>query len=344
MFRRDTGVLGPVVASLRRGRELDAQRLDHLTGGLDQVRESLEQGAGSLAEVKESLRELGPRPGELLAGWREIAANAPAVEDRLRQLTELVDGLRGSLHALLGPTGRRSSRLVSDDELELVMSELGFVGRPGAIAAAVHQAYRALVEVELRCVGNFTGSTSDVVADLASIVLMPPPTGELLLIRTPCGVEAVGAARQLLRIGREPNVTVVDPFAIDATSQDAVADASLTPSTPTVARANLGLGGVPSDRFRVIEGMSDAPDAQRAAGDRKYGLVVIGGNRSRAGVHQDLAWVGAIVEPDALIVVNDVGDPSEPEVRAALDRYLGEPGATLRMMGTAGTSAFLRAN
>lgn len=299
-----------------------------------------------LTDIAAALQEVGRPPDEFAALVQEAAANAPVVEDRLRQLTALVDGLRSSVHTLLGPAGRHVSRLVSDEELELLISELEFVERPEAIAAAVHQAYRTLVELELRCVGRLAGSTLDVVAELAAIALLPPPTGELLVIGTNCGVEAVGAARQLLRVGRDPHLTVVDAFTDHHPRSGEVpaTDVSLTPSTPAVVRANVGLGGgVASDHVRVIEGTPDAPDTRLATGDRRYGLVVIGADRSDADVERDLVWIGTIVEPDALIVVNGAGDPSWPEVGPGLDRYLAQPGATLRLVGTVATSALLRA-
>lgn len=281
---------------------------------------------------------------QLIAHRPEVDTNGPSIDDRVRGLTELIDAFRCTLHTILGPTGRHGTRLLSDEELERLTAELEFVDRREAVVVALHQAYRTLLEVELRCVGRFAGSTSDVMADLAAIELTPPPTGEVLVVRTLFGAEAVGAARQLARIGLAPTVTVLDPFADGSVLAHGGhdVDVSLTPSTPVVVRTNLALGGIPSANHRVLTGNSDAPETRRTAGDRRYGLVVIGDHRTREEVVSELRWVGTIVEPDALIVVNDVGD-SSPEVQTALARYLGEPGATLRLIGTTATSAFLRA-
>ena len=49
------------------------------------------------------------------------------------------------------------------------------------------------------------------------------------------------------------------------------------------------------------------------------------------------------MEPGALVLLDDVGDPAWPGVAEALAEYRSRSGATLDLVGTAGTTAFLRA-
>ena len=116
----------------------------------------------------------------------------------------------------------------------------------------------------------------------------------------------------------------------------------MSPVTQAVVVTNLALGGVPTDHYRLIEGTSDAPEPHRAAGDRGYGLIVIDGDHSEEVAYNDLLWAESLAVPDALVILDDYDDPAWPGVAVALKRYMDRPESTLRLVGTAATTAFLR--
>lgn len=312
-----------VIASLQRESDRSALRVGDLTGEVAKV-------SGSL--------------GELVNQQHDFASGQAAVDDRMRELTSLVDAYRCSLDLVLGPTGRYAPRFISDDELQDLLLELEFVGDRDRVIVGLHQAYRTLIDLELRSVGRVAGGTPNILAKLAAVALMPPPSGDALEIGTLFGAGAVGVARQISRSGIEPYLTIVDPFAgyqMQPDRDDSI-DVSLSPVTQAVVVTNLALGGVSPNNYRLIEGTSDSPESQRVAGDRSYGLIVIDGDHSEKVAYNDLLWAESIALPDALVILDDFDDPAWPGVAVALKRYIDRPESTLRLVGTAATTAFLR--
>ena len=197
---------------------------------------------------------------------------------------------RSSLELLLGPAGRYMSRFVSEDDVSQLIDQFGFLGDDGDVVAAVHQAYRLLVEVELRGLGRFAGSTPNALAKLTAIALMPVPSGEVLEIGTLFGLGAVAAMRQLARRDIDAFITIVDPLAGHQIQPDrgAELDVSVTRASRRIVEANLALGGVPSARYRLIEGMSGDSTTIEAIGDRAYGVIVIDGDHGEEAALSDL--------------------------------------------------------
>jgi cephalosporin hydroxylase len=137
---------------------------------------------------------------------------------------------------------------------------------------------------------------------------------------------------------------VVDPFAGLQLQTGAALhrDHTRTPVTEDVARSNFATLGLPPERFRLITGYSGDADVQAQVADRGYAVVVIDGDHSEEGVLADLWWVEQIVAPGAVVVMDDYGDRLWPGVERAVQRYLGT-GGRLRLVGSAASSAFLRA-
>ena len=98
-----------------------------------------------------------------------------------------------------------------------------------------------------------------------------------------------------------------------------------------------------ADLGRIVEGRSDGTEVRREVGDRRYGLIVIDGDHSEEIALHDLVWAESLVEPGALVILDKFEDPGWPGVALALEGYLKRPAATLQLIGTAGTTAFLRA-
>jgi hypothetical protein len=296
-------------------------------------------------------------------GWEAavagLAANVETIRSRVderdqaerladlqrRELDAVLANYRGTFDALFGPTGRHVTRFVLEDEITQLVEEFSFVDDRDAVVVAVHQAYRLLIELELRGLGRFAGSTPNVVAKLAALAVLPLPSDEVLEIGTLFGLGAVGVVRQLARREMAASITIVDPFAGHQVQPDRgdENDVSHTPATRSVVEANLALGGVSRKRYRLVEGLSGDDSVRSAISDRRYGLIVIDGNHSEEAALDDLLIAEQLAADDGLVLLDDYRDPAWPGVEKALDHYLRRDGARLSVVGTVATTAVLRA-
>ncbi|WP_405761088.1 class I SAM-dependent methyltransferase [Streptomyces sp. NBC_01420] len=254
---------------------------------------------------------------------------------------------RYALELLLDGTGRGAHRMPPLREVDRLVGEVGALAGDGAAARrSVVAAYRTVVALEALGVGRLAGSTSNVCGKLATVPLLAPPNGRILEIGTLYGLFAAALTRMTHRAGIEPELTIVDPLAGSqlqpGTSQPA--DPTGTPVREDVVRANLALtGGGTTHHPRIVQGFSSAPEVRAEAGDRMYGVIVVDGDHSMAGVAADLEWVEKIVAPGGVVVLDDYGDAAWPGVQEALDKHLADGGSRLRMLGRVSTSAYLRA-
>ena len=182
------------------------------------------------------------------------------VRGELRKMRAELDELRShrfAVELLLGPQGRRSSRLISQPALRQLATQVQAVTGDEQAYTRVVQTYRMLFELELRGVGRLAGGTRNILGKLATTPLLNPPNGEVLEVGTLYGVFSGGMARQMNRIGLEYQLTIVDPLAeIQLQVVGLKPDASGSPVTETVVRANLALAGVDPERLRLIQGYS----------------------------------------------------------------------------------------
>lgn len=349
-----TRVVRREVDSLQRSvqatRDATSRTLDELRGELVELRTALEASdrelaaaVGSLHEAQDELGVCRSAVADLVRFRDEDATTMTVVEGRTRELSATVESLRCSVELLLGPTGRHVSRLVTDDDVDGLVDDFDFVGDRARVAVSLHIAYRTLVELELRCLGRFDGSTANIMAKLAAVTVLPPPNGEILQIGTSFGIDAAAFARQVSRTGADARLTLVDPMAGQDPRARADRDVSLCAVTPSVVEANLALGGVDERRYRLVPGRSDDRDVRAAVSDRRYGLIVIAGQSSREATEDDLTWAESVAEPGALVLLDDVGGPESPGRAATVQAYADRPSSALRMVGAASTSAFLRA-
>ncbi|SFC81383.1 class I SAM-dependent methyltransferase [Streptomyces aidingensis] len=279
-----------------------------------------------------------PAAGPSAAAAERPAAGAPAEPSVAGLVT-------ASVYAAYGPEGRRDRR-VRPGQLRRLASEVADVSGVSSAARETVTAYRTLLEVENRGVGRIAGGTANIVGKLAAVPLLRPPNGEILEIGCLYGLFAGALVRQVLRTGLDYHLTLVDPVAtrqIQNGHEGRGEDASGTPISESLIRANLALSGVDDGRLRLCRGFSQDEAVRAAAGDRRYGLVVIDGDHAREGVLADLEWVENIVVPGAVVVLDDYGARQWPGVEEATDEYLKRGDARLRWVGQVATSAFLRA-
>ncbi|GLY33669.1 class I SAM-dependent methyltransferase [Kineosporia sp. NBRC 101731] len=244
---------------------------------------------------------------------------------------------------LLGSQGRRSTRLISEERLRQLASQIAEATNAPDAYGRVVQAYRTLFELELRGVGRLAGGAPNILGKLATTPLLNPPNGEILEIGTLFGLFSGGMARQISRIGLSYQLTIIDPLAdVQLQVKELKADTSGSPVTETVVRENLSLAGVDSKRLRLVRGFSEDPKVQAQVSDRKYGVIVIDGDHSAEGVANDLRFAEKIVAPGGIVVLDDYGDKNWPGVEQATRAHLAGD-TRFEVAGVVATSAFLRA-
>jgi hypothetical protein len=274
---------------------------------------------------------------------QELRGELAELRATLAKSHEQFGPLGYSLELLLGPAGRAKSRVVDEVLISLLAGQVELATGVADARASVIQAYRVLVELELRGVGRLAGGVKNVLGKLATAPLLQPPNGEILEIGTLYGIFAGGMARQLSRFGLDHRITIVDPFMGGQLQRGKVRqDASGSPVTEVVARANLQLAGIDADRIRVVQGYSEDPAIQDSIADREYGLMIIDGDHSAEGVAVDLALAERVVAPAGIVVIDDYGDSKWAEVLSATTTHLAGP-TRFDLVGVVATSAFLRA-
>ncbi|MFC7819142.1 class I SAM-dependent methyltransferase [Streptomyces sp. NPDC057367] len=279
---------------------------------------------------------------------RRAASTAAGGADTERLVRE-VDLLRRrqlTFDLLLGPHGRRNSRVLAEAPLERLYGEVAaLAGDRDAAERNVAAAYRLLVALESLGVGRIAGGTMNICGKLGTIPLLDPPNDEILEIGTLYGMFSAGLLRMMERDGRSPSLTIVDPFAglqlQPGTSQPP--DPTGAPVDEKAVRTNLSLAGPAGAAARIRQGYSEDPDTRAAVSDRAYGVIIVDGDHSAEGVAQDLQWAETIAAPGAVVVLDDYGDSQWPGVKEALDdRLKGETRFTF--LGKAAHSAYLRAS
>lgn len=270
---------------------------------------------------------------------RALRVEVSDLRDELAKAQEL----GYSVELLLGSAGRAKSRVVDEAVITLLAGQVERATGLDDARDGVVQAYRLLFELELRGVGRLAGGVKNVLGKLATTPLLAPPNGEILEIGTLYGIFAGGMARQLNRIGLDHTITIVDPFTGGQLQRGRVRqDASGSPVTEVVARANLQLAGVSSDRVRVVQGYSEDPAIQESIADREYGVMIIDGDHSAEGVAVDLKLAEKVMAKRGIVVIDDYGDTKWVGVKQATTAHLaGE--TRFELVGVVATSAFLRA-
>lgn len=357
--RREIDRLTAELAMLAEGNSLQSANLDawvrlfeDTSVQLAETRTHLAATRKLLAETRGQMVEMADRTQHLehqLAETRrllvEMADQRQLLGSRIDAVQAFTDEHAAGVELLLGARGRHVSRVVAADAVRELAAELATMSDGDDVITAITQAYRLLFELEIRGLGRFAGGVSNILGKLAAVSLLRPVTGDVLEIGTLFGVGAVGVARQLSRQGLDYHLTIVDPFAGHQVQPDLdeTMDVSQTPATKLVVEENLALGGVAPERFRLIEGLSTSPEIRARASDKSYGLIVIDGNHSDEVAYNDLLWAQSVAAPGALVILDDYQDSTWPGVEAALERYLARTESTMVMIGSAATTAFLRA-
>ncbi|WP_405587429.1 class I SAM-dependent methyltransferase [Streptomyces sp. NBC_01190] len=276
-------------------------------------------------------------------------AGGEAMRKDLAALRAEVAELRTRLYPaelLFERPGAGRNRMPTREEIEQLSQEVAKVSgqHVGFARRNVKGAFRTVIALEALGVGRLAGTTSNVCGKLATVPLLDPPNGEVLEIGTLYGLFSAAFLPMLHRAGVEARLTIVDPLAGDQLQPGATmgSEPTGTPVRMDVLRANLALGGAAGAAARVQQGFSTDPEVREAVSDRAYGVIIVDGDHSAAGVAADLEWAETIAAPGGIVVLDDYGDKNWLGVQEATDRHLAGD-TRFEMLGRAATSAFLRA-
>jgi len=299
---------------------------------------------GTVGSDKSTLHKLGAMLDRRVTPSRPVHASSEELAE-LRKQVETLGQRQRSLELLLAGEGRGMVRMPHPRHLNELADQLTtFTGNRNEALRNVHQAFRLLIAVEAIGVGRIAGGTMNICGKLAAAPLLAPPNDDVLEIGTLYGLFGAALLRTLERAGREPQFTVLDPLVgTQLQNGSSIAnDASGTPVDERAVRTNLALAGEAGQRARLIVGYSTDPASQAQVADRQYGLIIVDGDHSREGVIADLAWVEQIVAPGGVVILDDFGDAKWPGVEQAWEHHQAA-GSRLALLGTAASSAYLRA-
>ncbi|MFF9057708.1 class I SAM-dependent methyltransferase [Streptomyces sp. NPDC014882] len=277
---------------------------------------------------------------------RAVRADADASLDAVRgELRTLRDRQR-TLEFFFDGTGRGMARLPSAAHLSRLVDELAAVtGDRDEAERSAAQAFRLLLALEALGVGRIAGGTMNIVGKLSAVPLLDPPNDDVLEIGTLYGMFGAALIRMMERAGRDPRLTIVDPLAgtqlqPGATMSD---DASGTPVREAAVRTNLSLAGAAGAATRIRQGFSEDPEVRALVSDRSYGVIVVDGDHSAAGVAADLEWAERIVAPGGIVVLDDFGHPKWPGIKEAFDKHMAGD-TRFTFLGSVAHSGYLRAS
>ncbi|MDQ0774944.1 hypothetical protein QF026_003410 [Streptomyces aurantiacus] len=249
------------------------------------------------------------------------------------------------LELLLDGTGRGVSRLPADVHLARAIDELASVtGDRAGAERNIAQSFRLLIALESLGVGRIAGGTMNICGKLSAVPLLDPPNDEILEIGTLYGMFGAALIRMMERAGRDPHLTIVDPLAglqlQPGTTEGA--DPTGVPVRGAAVRTNLGLVGAAGAAARVQQGFSEDPEVRALVADRSYGVIIVDGDHSAAGVAADLEWAEQIVAPGGIVVLDDFGHPKWPGIKEAYEKHMATD-TRLKYLGQVANSGYLRA-
>lgn len=270
------------------------------------------------------------------------SARADVTQQELKKLRNR----QRPLELFFDGTGRGASRLPSAPHLNRTIAELAeTTGRDrDAAERTVAQAFRLLIAMEALGVGRIAGGTMNIVGKLSAVPLLDPPNEEILEIGTLYGMFGAALIRMMERAGRAPSLTIVDPLAGTQLQPGATmgTDASGTPVNGAAVRTNLALVGAAGAAARIQQGFSEDPEVRALVSDRSYGVIIVDGDHSAAGVAADLEWAEQIVAPGGIVVLDDFGHPKWPGIKEAFEKHMATE-TRFTFLGQVAHSGYLRA-
>ena len=118
----------------------------------------------------------------------------------------------------------------------------------------------------------------------------------------------------------ETHFTMVDP--LDGYYQNGADPLTGVPVNESVLRANMITGGVAPENYLLIKGKSEEQDSVERASSQEYDLLLIDGDHGYEGVRADFINYVPLVKKGGLVLMDDYGNKSWPDVKKFLDNEL----------------------
>jgi predicted O-methyltransferase YrrM len=199
--------------------------------------------------------------------------------------------------------------------------------------------HHRLVNVEQMSSGRMAGDVREAVLRIMVAAATPGDTFKMLEIGTLFGVSAAATWDIAACLHDDAQLTIIDPLDgyYGATRRDPAS--GLRIMRRTVER-NLNRAGVPTDKYRIIQALSEDERAITQAGDQTYNFMVIDGDHSYDGVKHDWARYGPMLDAGGFAIFDNYRDPSWPEVTRAVDEIAAE--GDVELLGVGWRTAVIR--
>lgn len=262
---------------------------------LDRVR-SVENASGNQASFNETVLER----------IRDVERSVGASADTGR----LADVVTGN-------TFHNVRRLITADEISEIIrignEVLGFI----ISEAQIRYIERVTLGLELLGTGRLAAHSADAAVRLVTSL----SRGERIVhaeIGVLSGLYAALLGRIAGDVGVDVHQVLIDPFEGYYGESEFDALTLSTVSADTVRR-NLRTAGCASSDYTIIEGRSGDSATLESIGDRRFDTILIDGDHSYEGVTADLKAYGPLLRFDGLLLLDDYGNPSWPDVTRAVD-------------------------
>ena len=242
------------------------------------------------------------------------------VLERIRSVERSVGDLadtRRLADVVAGRTFHNARRLITPDEV----TEIIRIGADvlGFIISEYQIRYIERVTLGLELIG--TGRLAAHSADAVVRVITSLSRGDRILhaeIGVLSGLYAALLGRIAADAGVDVHQVLIDPFEGYYGESEFDALTLSTISADTVRR-NLRAAGCDEEEFTILEGPSGDPATVQAAGGRRYDTILVDGDHSYEGVTSDIDAYGPLLHSEGLLLLDDYGNPSWPDVTRAID-------------------------
>lgn len=282
---------------------------------IESVKRGVAEGLAAAKAVSDQLAAMSTRHAALARAFE--AAESAGVEE-VQELRDRLGEIAQQVEAVEGP----GQRLLPEQVKVLESEWAGRLSAPVTASELVYAGARA-AEIERRLDGRLGAGIADVV--LRSLIARTTEGDSIDLLETGglFGVEAAIMFDALKNRYETVRLTLVDP--LDGRHGDGQPD-PVTGEAPSerIVRANLAYVGAGEEQVSLIRRRSMDPRAVADAARREYDLLVIGADRSYAGVKADFTNYAPLVRLGGYIVFDGYGDGAD--VKAFVDTELANSG------------------
>ena len=214
--------------------------------------------------------------------------------------------------------GRRLTQTAARNIAEYWGEKLGRELSPSGIGYLAHR----IEEVDRACAGRLASSIEDAVVRALLAQSVEADELDVVEIGTLFGVNAVAILDTSFGQFGGVHITCIDPLFGYYDEQTADITTSY-PITEEIVHMNLRRHGFNAgEHYRIIRGLSEAPESRRACSERPCNYLFIDGDHSYEGVQRDYSNYVDMVAAGGLILFDDYGAGHWPGVKRFIDEKL----------------------